>query len=78
MTFGSHFGSHIENMKNAYKHLFYSKIDKHQSTQKFKHQDLFLYIISSEINQNIAVVWLMHPVYHSLRHFFVIFDGHKI
>ena len=27
VTFGGHFGSHIENMKNAYKQLFYAKID---------------------------------------------------
>ena len=25
VTFGGHFGSHIENMKNAYKQLFYAK-----------------------------------------------------
>ena len=25
VTFGGHYGSHIENMKNAYKQLFYSK-----------------------------------------------------
>ena len=25
VTFGDHFGSHIENMKNAYKQLFYAK-----------------------------------------------------
>ena len=28
MTFGGHFGSHIENMKNAYKQLFYLKMDE--------------------------------------------------
>ena len=28
MTFGGHYGSHIETMKNAYKQLFYSKKDK--------------------------------------------------
>ena len=28
MTFGGHFGSHIENMKTAYKHLFYATTDK--------------------------------------------------
>ena len=28
MTFGVNFGSHIENMKNAYKQLFHAKIDK--------------------------------------------------
>ena len=28
VTFGGHFGSHIENMKNAYKKLFYAKIDQ--------------------------------------------------
>ena len=27
VTFGGHFGSDIENMKNAYKQLFYAKID---------------------------------------------------
>ena len=28
VTFGGHFGSNTENMKNAYKQLFYAKIDK--------------------------------------------------
>ena len=28
VTFGGHFGSHIKNMKNAYKQLFHAKIDK--------------------------------------------------
>ena len=28
MTFGGHFGSHIENMKNAYIQLFHAKSDK--------------------------------------------------
>ena len=27
MTFGGHFGSHIENIKNAFKQLFYSKLE---------------------------------------------------
>ena len=27
VTFGGHFGGYIENMKNAYKQLFYAKID---------------------------------------------------
>ena len=41
MTFGNHFGSHIEIMENAYKQLFYAKIDTHRSTPSFKHQELF-------------------------------------
>ena len=52
MTFGGHFGSHIENIKNAYKQLFYRKIvDIHL------HQvsNIIYYIVSSEINQNTAV-----------------------
>ena len=31
------------------------KIDGHSSTSSIKPQDLFRYIVSSEINQNIAV-----------------------
>ena len=53
---GGHFGSHIEDMKNAYKQLFMQKMIKHPSTPSIKHKDLFRdYIVSSEINQNIAV-----------------------
>ena len=40
MIFGGHFGSHIKNMKNAYKQLFYAKIDKYGSKPNFKHQVL--------------------------------------
>ena len=32
MTVGGHFGSHIENMKNAYKQLFNARKIKHPST----------------------------------------------
>ena len=28
MIYDIHFGSHIENMKNAFKQLFYAKIDQ--------------------------------------------------
>ena len=31
------------------------KIDGHSATSSIKHQDLFRYIVSSDINQNIAV-----------------------
>ena len=31
VTFGGHFGSHIENMKNAYKQLLMQKIEKKTS-----------------------------------------------
>ena len=56
MTGGGYFGSLIENMKNAYKQLFYAIKIKHPSTPSIKHKDLFLYhIVSPEINQNIAV-----------------------
>ena len=41
MTVGGHFGSHIENMKNAYRQLFYAKKDKQASTPRIKHKDLF-------------------------------------
>ena len=41
VTVGCHFGSHIENMKNAYKQLFYAKKIKHPSTPSIKHKDLF-------------------------------------
>ena len=44
------------NMKNAYKQLFYAQKIKHPSTPSIKHKYLFWYhIVSSEINQNIAV-----------------------
>ena len=57
MTVGGHIGSHNENMKNAYKQLFYAKKKiKHPSTHSIKHKDLFrYYIVSSDIIQNIAV-----------------------
>ena len=55
MTFGDHLGSHIENTKNAYIQLFNAKIDTNPSTSSIKHQDLFCYIVLSEINQRIAV-----------------------
>ena len=56
MTGGAHFGINIENMKNAYKQIFYAKNIKHLSTPSIKHKNLFwYYIFSSEINQNIAV-----------------------
>ena len=42
-------------MKNAYKQLFRTKIDKHPSTSSIKHQDLFCCIVLSEIIKNIAV-----------------------
>ena len=58
VTFGGHLGSHIENTKNVYKQLFNAKIDGHSSISSIKHQDLFRYIVSSEINQNIAVLGL--------------------
>ena len=41
VTFDGHFGSHIENMKNAYRQPFYTKKDKHPSTLSIKHLDLF-------------------------------------
>ena len=56
VTVGGHFGSLIENMKNANKPLFHAKKIKHPSTPSTKHRNLFwYYIVSSEINQNIAV-----------------------
>ena len=55
VTFGEHFGSHIEIWKMPIYHYFLQKIDKHPSTSSIKDQDLFWYIVSSEINQSIAV-----------------------
>ena len=78
MTFGDHFGSHIDNMKNAYKQLFYAKIDKHPSTLSIRQQDLFLYIVSSEINQSVAVEGLNASKCHPHGHVFDIFNFRKI
>ena len=55
MTFGGHLGSHIDNMKMPINYYFMQKIDKHPSTPSIKHQVLFLYVVSSEMNQNMAV-----------------------
>ena len=42
VAFGGHFKSHIENMKNTVKQLFYAKIDKkNPSTPSIKYKDLF-------------------------------------
>ena len=45
----------IMKYENAYKRLFYAKKIKKSATPSIKHQDLFRYVVSSEINQNIAV-----------------------
>ena len=74
MTFGGHFGSHIENMKNAYKQLFYAKMKKNI----LKHQDLFWYIVSSEINKNIAVEGHNASCLTSHGQVFDIFDFREI
>ena len=36
VTFGGHLGRHIENMKNAYKQLFYAKIDQTSIYTKYQ------------------------------------------
>ena len=41
MTFGGHFGSHIENMKMPIINYFMQKKIKHPSTPSIKHNDLF-------------------------------------
>ena len=56
LTVGGHSGSNIKNMKNAYKQLFYAIKIKRLSTPSIKHKYLlWYYIVSSEINQIIAV-----------------------
>ena len=55
MNFGGHFERSIENMKNAYKQLFHAKIDKISIYITYQTPGFILYIVSSEINQNIAV-----------------------
>ena len=42
VTFGGHFGSHIENMKNAYKQLFNAKIDKKSIYIKYQTSEFIL------------------------------------
>ena len=78
MTFVGHLGSYIENMKMPINNCFMRKIDGHSSTSSIKHQNLFRCIVSSEINQNIAVMGLMRPVCHPIRHVFDIFDFREI
>ena len=42
VTFGRPFGSHIENMKNAYKQLFHAKIDKTSIYIKYQTSEFIL------------------------------------
>ena len=56
VTVGGHFGSHIENMEMPINNYLMQKKIKHSSTTSIKHKNLFwYYIVSSEINQNMAV-----------------------
>ena len=78
VTFGSHFGSHIENMKNAYKQLFHAKIDKTSLYIKYKTSGFILIYCSSEIDQIIVVESLMRPVCPPHGHVFEMFDFREI
>ena len=52
--------------ENVYKRLFYAKKIKHRATPGIKHQDLFQYVVSSEINKIQQLKGLMRHVCHSL------------
>ena len=54
----------VAGYKNAYKQLFYAKKMKHPSTPSNKHNNFFrYYIVSSEINQNMAAEGLNCVLY---------------
>ena len=75
VTFGGHFGSQTENMKNAFKqlHVFHTKMDKMSIYIKYQTSGFIRYIVSLEINQSITVEGLnascMSSPWTSFRYF---------
>ena len=75
VTVGGHFGSHIENMKNAYKQLFNARKIKHPSTPSIKHNDLFYfkmfrghnYIIYESLCSYLYKNWLYKNICNVIR-----------
>ena len=53
VTFVDHFEAIVKIWKMPINNYFMQNIDKHPPTSSIKHQDLFWYIVLSEINQSI-------------------------